>query len=146
MLCRPQRCYRLLGLDDLVLNAKTGQDLRWVGNIALASLQLHLIDLPAPCESKQSTSCDICIPPVRQAELYVVLGLQAKGVTCPGQQRLPLTDDPVLPAIKIDRDNAGYGRLGRDQCCDWRCRRDLLVEEGNADGRAPEWLKERQSR
>lgn len=115
-------------------------------NIALASLQLHLIDLPAPCESKQSTSCDVCVAPMRQTELHVVLRFQTESVSCPSQQRLPLADDPVLPAIKIDRDNTGDGRLGRDQGCDWCCRRNLLVEEGNADGRAPEWFKEGKGR
>lgn len=122
------------------------RNLRWVRNIALASLQLHLVDLPAPYESEQPTSCDVCVAPMRQSELHVVLRLQAEGVSCPSQQRLPLADDPVLPSIKIDRNNTGYGRLGGNQCCDWGCRRNLLVEEGNANGRAFEWFQEGKSR
>lgn len=30
----------------------------------------------------------------------------------PSQERLSLADDPVLSAIEVDRDNAGYRRLG----------------------------------
>lgn len=67
-------------------------------------------------------------------------------MTCPCQERLSLADDPVLSAIEIDCDNARYGRLGRDQSCDWGGGRNLLVEEGNADGRAPKGLEERESR
>lgn len=115
-------------------------------NIALASLQLHLIDLPIPYEGKQPTSGDVGVSPMRQAKLHVILRLQAEGVPCPGQQRLPLTNDPVLPAIEIDRDNTGYGRLGGDQCSDWGGGGDLLVEERNANGRASERLKEGESR
>ena len=144
MLCTLQRCCGVSDFEGMMSILR--QNLRWVRNIALASLQLHLIDLPAPYESKQPTSCDVCVAPMRQAELHVVLRLQAEGVSCPSQQRLPLADDPVLPAIEIDRDNTGYGRLGRDQSCDWCGGRNLLVEERNADGRAPEWFQEGQSR
>lgn len=115
-------------------------------NIALAGLQLHLVDLSAPCERKQATACDVCVSPVRQTKLHVVLRLQAKGVTCPGQQRLPLADDPVLSSIKIHCDDARYWRLGGDQRCDWGGGGDLLVEERDANGRAPERLEEGQGR
>src|SRR5690242_12794686 len=96
-------------------------------DIALASLQLHLVDLPTPCECKQTTSSDVCVSPMRQAELHVVLRLQAKCVAGPSQQRLPLADDPVLPAIKVHCDNAGNGRLGGNQCCDRSGGGNLLV-------------------
>lgn len=79
---------------------------------------------------------------MRQAELHVVLRLQAEGMACPSQQRLPLADDPVLPAIKVDCDNAGYRRLGGNQCCDGGGGGNLLVEEGDANGRAPERFQE----
>lgn len=48
-----------------------------MSNIALASLQLHLVDLPTPCESKQATAGDVCVSPMRQTELHIVLRLQA---------------------------------------------------------------------
>lgn len=83
---------------------------------------------------------------MRETELHIVLRLQAQGVPCPGQQRLPLANDPVLPAIEVDCDNTGNRRLGRDQCCDWGGRGNLLVEEGDAHGGAPEWLEEGKSR
>ena len=86
----------------------TKHDLRWMCNIALAGLDLHLIDLPTSCECEQATSCDICISPMRQTQLDVVLWLQTQGMACPSQQRLSLADDPVLPAIKVDCDNARY--------------------------------------
>ena len=55
----------------------TKKDLRWVRNIALASLQLHLVDLPVSCECEQTAPCDVRISPMRQAQLDVVLWLQA---------------------------------------------------------------------
>ncbi len=67
-------------------------------------------------------------------------------MTSPGKQRLSLADNPVLPAIQVDCDNARYGRLGGDQGCDGGGGGNLLVEKRNADGCAPERLKEREGR
>ena len=83
---------------------------------------------------------------MRYAKLHIVLRLQAQGVACPRKQRLSLTDNPVLPAIEVDRYDARYGRLRRDQSGDWGGGGDLLVEERNADWRTPKRCKEGQRR
>lgn len=114
-------------------------------NIALASLELHLVDLPTSCECEKSTPCNVCVAPMRQTKLDVVLRLQAESVACPSQQRLPLADNPVLSAIEVHCDDARYGRLGGDQSCNWRRGRNLLVEERDPNGGAPEGLEKGES-
>jgi hypothetical protein len=115
-------------------------------NIGLARLDLHLVDLALACQRQQSSSRDVCVSPVVQPQLDIVLRLQAQRMAGPGKQRLPLADDPVLPAIEVYGDDARYGRLGRDESCDRARRRDLLVEERDADGGAAEGLEDGERR
>jgi hypothetical protein len=77
-----------------------------------------------------------------KTKLHVVLGLEAQGVAGPGQESLALADDPVLAAIKVNRDDTRDGRLCRDESGYGAGGRDLLVEEGNADGSAAEGLED----
>lgn len=111
-------------------------------NIGLSSLDLDLIDLTAAHQGQQPSTCDVRVAPVRNAQLRVVLGLQVEGMAGPGKQCLALADDPVLAAIEVDRDYAGYGRLGGDEGGDGAGGGDFLVEKGNADGGAAEGLEE----
>jgi hypothetical protein len=113
-----------------------------VGNIALPGLELDLVYLTAAGEGQQSTTGDVCVSPVGKTKLHVVLGLEAQGVAGPGQESLALADDPVLTAIKVNRDDTRDGRLCRDESGYGAGGRDLLVEEGNADGSAAEGLED----
>jgi hypothetical protein len=115
-------------------------------NIVLARLDLHLVNLPLACQCEQSSSCDVCVAPVSQPQLDIVLGLQAQRVPGPSKQGVPLADDPVLPSIQVHRDDAGNGRLGGDERRDGACRRDFLVEEGDADGGSPEGFEQGEGR
>lgn len=136
LLCPVSHCYFETG----------DHDVPWMSNIALASLQLHLIYLPTSSQCQQTASGDVGIPPVRYAQLNIVLRLQTQGMTCPSQQRLSLADNPVLPAIKVDRDDARNGRLCGDKGCDWGGGGNLLVKERNANRHTSEGLEEGQSR
>ena len=62
---------------------------------------------------------------MRHAKLYIVLRFQRERKPRPGEETLPLRDHPVLPAIEVDCDDRGYGRLSRDEGCDGACRGDL---------------------
>jgi hypothetical protein len=115
-----------------------------VSNIALTGLELDLVDLAATCEGQQPAASNVHVPPVGDAELNVVLGLQAQGVAGPSKKSLALADDPVLATIEVDSDYAGDGRLCGDEGGDWGGGRDLLVEEGNTDGGTAEWLEDRE--
>jgi hypothetical protein len=115
-------------------------------NIVLARLDLHLVDLALACQRQQSSSRDVCVSPVVQTQLDIVLWLQAQRMAGPGKERLPLADDPVLPAIEVHRNDARYGRLGGDESCDGARGRHLLVEERDADGCAAEGLEDREGR
>jgi hypothetical protein len=136
------RCYTLLAADSFFW---TG-NLPGMRNIGLACLDLHLVDLPFTCQCEQTPSRDVCVSPVVQPQLDIVLGPQAQCMPSPGKQRLPLADDPVLPAIEVHRDDARYGRLGGDESCDGTRGRNLLVEERDADGGAAEGLEDREGR
>lgn len=117
-----------------------------MGYVALASLDVDLVNLAVSCQCEQTSTCDVCVSPMCQAELDIVLRLQLQGEASPRKQRLPLADDPVIPSVQVYRDNARYGRLGGDKCCDGAGRQHFLIEEWNADGRALERLEDRQSR
>jgi hypothetical protein len=79
---------------------------------------------------------------VGEAELDVVLGLEAQSVASPGQEGLALANDPVLATIEVDSDYAGDGRFCGDEGGYRAGGRDLLVEKGNADGGAAEGLED----
>lgn len=73
-----------------------------MGNIAFPSLDLHLVDLTAAYERQKAPAGYVCIPPVGDAQLNIVLRLQAQGMSSPRQESLSLADDPVLSAIDVD--------------------------------------------
>lgn len=110
--------------------------------VALAGLDLDLVDLAVSCEGQQASAGDVCVSPVCEAQLDVVLRLESQCEPRPREQGLPLADDPVISAVQVDRDNARYGVFGRDERCDGASRRDFLVEKGNADGGSLEGLED----
>lgn len=111
-------------------------------NIALASLDLHLVYLTASSERNQAPSCNVRVSPMRDTQLRVVLRLQSQSMASPSQQRLSLANNPVLASIHVDGHYAGDWRLGGDESCDGTCGRNLLVEKGNANGGAAEGLED----
>jgi hypothetical protein len=82
--------------------------------VALACLQLDLVYLAAADECQQAASSHICIAPMRQSKLNIVCRLERKGMTCPRKKRLALRNEPVFPAVELDCDDGGDGRLCRD--------------------------------
>ena len=117
-------------------------DVPGMRNIALTSLDLDLVDLPASRKRQQSSAGDVCVSPVCEAQLDVVLWFQLQSMTSPRKQCLPLTDDPVVSSIHVDRDDARYGRLCGDERGDGARGRHFLVEEWDADGGSLEGLEE----
>jgi hypothetical protein len=86
-----------------------------MSHIALTSLQVHLVDLSASGQGKESPPSYVRISPVRYSELYIVLRFKRQRSASPGQQRLPLGNEPILSSIKVDCDNGRYWGLGADE-------------------------------
>lgn len=117
-----------------------------MGYVALASLDVDLVNLAVSCQCEQTSTCDVCVSPMCQAELDIVLRLQLQSEASPRKKCLPLADDPVIPSIQIYGHNTRYRGLGGDEGCDGTGRRHFLIEEGNADGRALKRLEDGKSR
>jgi hypothetical protein len=79
---------------------------------------------------------------MRQSKLDIVGWFERKGVTRPRQKSLSLSYEPVFPAIELDCDYGGNGRLGREQRSDGTGSRHLLVEKRDTNGGAAEGLEE----
>jgi len=80
------------------------QKIPGMGDVGLASLDLHLVDLPTASKRYQSSTSDICVAPIGQPQLHIVLRLEGQCMARPRKQRLSLADDPVISAVQIDRD------------------------------------------
>lgn len=117
-------------------------DVPGMRNIALTSLDLDLVDLPASRKRQQPSAGDVCVSPVCEAQLDVVLWFQLQSMASPRKQCLPLADDPVVSSIHVDRDDARYGRLCGDERGDGTRGRHFLVEEWDADGGSLQGLEE----
>jgi hypothetical protein len=117
-----------------------------VGYIALASLDVDLVNLAVSCQCEQASSSDVCVSPMCQAQFDIVLRLQLQCEASPRKQCLSLADDPVVPSVQIYRDNARYGVFCGDEGRDGAGRRYFLVEERDADGGALKRLEDGQGR
>ena len=53
-------------------------------NVALASFQLHLVYLSAADQCEQTPSGHVCVAPICQAELDIILRFQREGKAGPG--------------------------------------------------------------
>lgn len=137
------RCYIIVSIRGFqgVMNR-----VPWVGNIALSSLQLHLVDLTTTSKRHQASPGHVCVSPIRHTELEVVLRFYRQSNSTPCQKCLALGNEPILSAIKLHCDDRGYRGLRGDEGGDGARGGDLLVEEGNSERRTSEGFQEGEGR